>query len=301
MPGFPVSHLRFEWLGPACRGYYKRLASHRTLVRYDSRGTGLSERLVEDLSIEGHLRDLDAVVEKAGIERFVLMGPAHLGPTAITYAARNPDRVTRLILWMAYARASDYSEAARTLLERDWELYTRLGGFRVAEVTGDAAASEYISFMREANTRAGTIAAFDAIRSYDVTALLPQVTVPTLVMHREGSRALRAPVARELVSRIPNARLVMLKGASLAPFAEDVDAVVSAIDEFLNEEGPDGLTQREIQVLSLIAAGRSNRLIAEELVLSERTVARHVTNIYGKIGAHSKADATAYALRHHLA
>jgi DNA-binding NarL/FixJ family response regulator len=110
-------------------------------------------------------------------------------------------------------------------------------------------------------------------------------------------------VARELTSKIPGARLVTVEGGSLAPFLEDVGAITGAIDEFLGEGGdsPDGLTPREVQVLRLIAAGRSNREIAEDLTLSERTVARHVTNIYTKVGVHSKAEATAYAFRHDLA
>ena len=311
MPGFPVSHLRLEWMGRACRDYYRRLASGRSLVRYDSRGTGLSERIVDDLSIEGHLRDLEAVVDKAGLQRFALMGLSHLGPAAITYAARHPERLTHLILWHTYARGSDYTrsprvEAGRSLVERDWELYTELSGWRVGDSTDDATAREYTAYFREANSAAGTSAAFQAIRSFDASDRLAQVMVPTLVMHRRGSRVLSSDVARGLTAGIPGARLVMLEGGSLAPFVGDVDSVISAIDEFLREPDResvslDGLTPREVQVLRLIAAGRSNREIAEGLVLSERTVARHVTNIYGKIGAHSKADATAYAFRQDLA
>lgn len=311
MPGFPVSHLRREWESPVCQAYYRRLASKRSLVRYDSRGTGLSERIVEDLSIEGHLRDLEAVVNKAGIERFSLMGLVHLGPAAIAYAARHPGRVTHLVLWYTYARASDYSrtsrvEAGRSLVERDWELYTELGGRRAGDPVDDAAAREYTAYMRESNSALGTRAAFEAIRSFDATALLPRVSCPTLVLHRKGSRVLSPEVARGLAAHIPDSRLVLLEGASLAPFVGEVDGVVAAIDGFLgdgntSESSPDGLSPREVQVLRLIAAGQSNREIAEGLLLSERTVARHVTNIYAKIEVHSKAEATAYAFRHDLA
>lgn len=311
MPGFPVSHLRREWESTACQAYYRRLASRRSFVRYDSRGTGLSERIVEDLSIEGHLRDLEAVVDKSGIERFALMGLVHLGPAAIAYAARHPGRVTHLILWYTYARASDYSrasrvEAGRSLAEKDWELYTELGGRRAGDPVDDAAAREYTAYLRESNSALGTQAAFDAIRSFDVTALVPRVSCPTLVLHRKGSRVLSTEVARGLAAQIPDSRLVLLDGASLAPFVGDVDGVVGAIDGFLSDgsmsgSSPDGLTPREVQVLRLIAAGRSNREIAEDLLVSERTVARHVTNIYVKIEVHSKAEATAYAFRHDLA
>jgi len=308
MPGFPVSHLRLEWQMAACRAYYRGLARGRSLVRYDSRATGLSERIVDDLSIEGHLRDLEAVVDKTGIDRFALMGVAHLGPAAITYAAQHPERVTHLILWYTYARAPDLSssarvEAGRSLVERDWELYTELAGQRAGNELDEAAVREATAYVREANSALGTAAAFRAIRSFDASDRLPRVTAPTLVLHRRGSRVLGADVARGLAAGIPGSRLVMLEGGSWAPFVGDVDAVLSAIEEFLREPDTslDGLTPREVQVLRLIAAGSSNREIAEALVLSERTVARHVTNIYSKIGAHSKAEATAYAFRHDLA
>lgn len=113
-------------------------------------------------------------------------------------------------------------------------------------------------------------------------------------------------LSQELAARIPNAELVILEGDHINPFEGDLDGFLRVIDAFL--EGtpaaggyPDGLTSREVEVLRLVAAGRSNREIAASLVLSERTVARHVTNIYGKTGAGSRAEATAYALRHGLA
>ena len=310
MPGFPVSHLRLEWQNAACRAYLERLARGRHVVRYDCRGAGLSERITQDLSVEAHVRDLEAVADKVGIERFALMGMTHLGPSAITFAARHPARVTHLILWCTYARGSDYSrapqvEAMRSLGQRDWELYTNLEGHRAGMAAGDDVALEYTRYWREAITAEGAKAAFEAIRAFDVEELLPQVTVPTLVLHGKGSRVLGPDVSRELVSGIPDARLLILEGASLMPFLGDVDAVVSAIEGFLAEgQGDrsrlDGLTPREVQVLRLIATGLSNREIAAELLLSERTVARHVTNIYTKIGVHSKAEATAYAFRHDL-
>jgi pimeloyl-ACP methyl ester carboxylesterase/DNA-binding CsgD family transcriptional regulator len=311
MPGFPVSHLRLEWENADCQTYYRRLASGRSLIRYDCRGAGLSERIVDDLSIEGHLRDLEAVVDKAGIERFALMGLVHLGLAAISYAIRHPERVTHLILWYTYARASDYSrspriEAGRSLIERDWELYTELEGHRALDDLGENGAGWYTSYLRESVTPGGLKAAFEVIRKFDVSELLPQVTTPTLVLHRRLSRSQSLGVARELTSQILGARLVAVDGRSPVPFASDVDGVVSAIDEFLSKADDSrsslgGLTPREMQVLRLIAAGNSHREIAGALVLSERTVARHVTNVYSKIGVHSKAEATAYAIRHDLA
>jgi DNA-binding NarL/FixJ family response regulator len=115
----------------------------------------------------------------------------------------------------------------------------------------------------------------------------------------------RAEMSKELAARIPNAELAILEGEHITPYEGDFDALLKRIEQFLQSappdgSHPDGLTPREVQVLRLVAAGRSNRDIANELVLSERTVARHITNIYGKTGANSRADATAYAFRHSL-
>jgi pimeloyl-ACP methyl ester carboxylesterase/DNA-binding CsgD family transcriptional regulator len=309
MPGFPASHLRRQWEVEACRDYLCRLASDRLVVLYDPRGTGLSERIVDDLSMEGHLSDLEAVVEAAGAGRFALVGLAHLGPTAIRYAALHPERVTHLVIMFSYARAPEYAgvrrvEAGRSLVERDWELYTEMGGKSITDLAGETASRQYTAYLRESNTARGTVAAFEAIADYDATEWLSQVRCPTLVLQRRQSRVLSTEVAHELAAGIPDARVTVVEGRSLAPFIEDADRVISAIRSFLDEglQGGqlDGLTPREIQVLRLIARGRSNREIAVDLVLSERTVARHIANIYTKTGIHSKSEATAYAFRHDL-
>src|SRR3990170_5698918 len=86
-----VSHSQLEWEIPECRRWYEALAKKRLLVRYDLRGTGLSDRDIPDLSLEGQLLDLEAVVDRLGLDKFALFGPMHSGPPAIAYAARHPD------------------------------------------------------------------------------------------------------------------------------------------------------------------------------------------------------------------
>jgi DNA-binding NarL/FixJ family response regulator len=156
--------------------------------------------------------------------------------------------------------------------------------------------------------------------TFDVTELLPRLEVPTLVLHRGDIPWLPVDIARELASRIPDARLSILEGESTAPYLGDTEAA-SAIDEFLGEgkvrraaqreadalpserDGsgptrgyPHGLTEREVEVLRHLAGGKTNGEIAEELFVSVRTVERHVANIYAKIGARGRANATAFAL-----
>ncbi|GAG19645.1 unnamed protein product, partial [marine sediment metagenome] len=107
-PMIPWSHIQREWQWPGYRAFYERLMQGRNLVRYDSRGSGLSDRDVTDFSLEAHLLDLEAVVDRLGLKRFALFASMTAGPAAIAYAARHPQRLSHLLLWASYARASDY-------------------------------------------------------------------------------------------------------------------------------------------------------------------------------------------------
>ncbi len=318
MPPLPLSHVQMEWQGAACRRYYERLAAGRTLVRYDNRGAGLSDRDARDLSLEGHARDLEAVVERLQVDRVALLGFAHSAPAAINFAARHPQRVSHLILWCSYANAADYSrgsrvEAARSLIDQDWQLYTEMEGYRFSEWAGGDDARWYTDYLRKAVTPEGLRAAFQAIRRNDASSLLSRIEAPTLVMHRRGLAVLGVDTAKELASSIRDARLHIFDGPWIAPFlGGTTDAVVATIDGFLAETppsptpgaadvSPSVLTPRETEVLRLIASGRSSSEISNELSLSIRTVGRHITNLYAKIGARTRADATAYAIRQRLA
>jgi pimeloyl-ACP methyl ester carboxylesterase len=108
MPSLPWSHIQQEWEIPGLRRWYERLAERRKLIRYDNRGSGFSEREVSDHSIEAHILDLQAVVDRLGLEKFSLVASLHAGSVAVTYVARRPERVSRLILFCTYARTSDY-------------------------------------------------------------------------------------------------------------------------------------------------------------------------------------------------
>jgi pimeloyl-ACP methyl ester carboxylesterase/DNA-binding CsgD family transcriptional regulator len=318
MPPFPLSHLLVEWENPANRNYSRRLADGHTLIRYDSRGAGLSDRDISDYSQHARLRDVDAVANHLGLQRFALLGFGHSGSAAIAYAARHPERVSHLVLWHSYAKTSDVKnisrvEAARSLIRKDWNMYTELEGYRVSGWAGGRAARWYTNFIKQSVTPEGLVAAHESISRVDVSDILPLVRAPTLVMARRASEVLPIDVARDLTAAIPNARLVPFEGTGVIPFPDVMEKFVAAIDRFLLETpaspAPSApadvsssvLTPRETEVLRLIAAGRSSSEISAELTLSIRTVGRHITNLYAKIGARTRADATAYAIRHRLA
>jgi pimeloyl-ACP methyl ester carboxylesterase/DNA-binding CsgD family transcriptional regulator len=318
MPPFPLGHITVEWGNPANRAYLQSLGEDRTLIRYDSRGSGLSDREVTDYSQAARLRDLEAVVKHLGLTTFALLGFGHTGSTAIAYAATHPERVSHLVLWHSYAKTSDVTnisriEAARSLIQQDWNVYTELEGYRVSGWAGGRAARWYSDYVRQSTTPDGLMAAYASISDVDVTDMLPLVQAPTLILARRTSEVLPVAVARGLTAAIPNARLVLLEGTGVIPFPDVMEQFVGAVRGFLAEtpspSAPgvpaetkrSALTRREIEVLRLIAAGRTSSEISRELSLSVRTVGRHITNIYTKIGARTRADATAYAIRRRIA
>ncbi len=340
MAGGPWSHIEL-WQVPECRRWYERLARDRMLVRYDMRGTGLSERSASDFSLDALVLDVEAVVDRLGLDGFALLGAADAGPVAVAYAARHPERVSRLVLWCCWARNADISSprlrAWRGLIDQDWELMTETCAHIVLGWSGGEVGRRAAQHLRESVTPETARQALDALRRFDVTHLLPEVKAPTLVLHRREVSWLPVDIARGLASAIRGARLTLLEGDSTAPYLGDTEAAASAIDEFLGdgeafggredsqiaglrttpaqkpfvEEGAgsrkgrarahaNGLTEREVEVLRLLAGGQTNKEIAQELVLSVRTVERHIGNIYGKIRARGRADATAYALTRRL-
>ena len=233
------SHVQMEWQIPECRRWYERLAEKRKLVRYDPRGFGLSDRDITELSLDAWLLALEAVVDRLGLERFALLGPQVAGPAAIAYAARHPGRVSHLILWGAYARASEWSETAviqahRALMDKDWTFYSEAAAHSSLGWSEGEPARRYAALIRESITQEELKRTVATINQFDVEDLLPQVKAPTLVMQRrQVTQPTFVEVARRLASRIPDARLALLEGQSEAPYLGDVDSVLTAVDEFL--------------------------------------------------------------------
>jgi class 3 adenylate cyclase/pimeloyl-ACP methyl ester carboxylesterase len=242
MPWFRMSHVQLEWQIPEIRRWYEALSGRTQLVRYDARGIGLSQRDVSDHSVDALVRDVEAVVDRLEIERFALFGLVHTGPVAITYAARHPERVSKLVLWCTYARSADYSQsseiqATRDVIDKNWEMYTNtLAHVRLGWSEGEPA-RRFAAVMRESMSPQALHASIDAFRELDVTDLLPQVKCPTLVLHRRKTSWLPVDVAKDLAARLPDARLTLLEGESGAPYLGDADGVLDTIAEFLGLDG----------------------------------------------------------------
>ncbi len=236
---FPFSHLQLDWEIPEFRSWWERLAKNRQLARYDGRVSGLSDRDVPDISLDARVRDLEAVVDRLGLERFALLAPLWSGPVGIAYTVRHPERVSHLIFWNSFARTADFAggpqaEALLRLADADWEMFTETIAHVGFGWSAGEEARRYAAVIRESITQEGLQAVF-AAPDVDVTEQLPQVTSPTLVLHRRETPFPSVDTARGLASRIPNARLVLLEGVSGAPSVGDMEPVLAAIDEFLGD------------------------------------------------------------------
>jgi pimeloyl-ACP methyl ester carboxylesterase/DNA-binding CsgD family transcriptional regulator len=324
LPGVPFSNTEGEWRIPILRRTFTELGQHVRFIQYDGRGSGRSQRDVADLSLEGFLLDLDAVVAAARVERLVLLGFYHSATHAIAWAARHPERVRGVVLFGGTLRGWDAmrgpgTQALLSLIERDWDTFVESVthawlGWPAGE-EGRLAAD----WFRTATTPTVARATFQAAYAIDVTADAARVTCPVLVLHRADATVIPLELSEDLAQALPTSRLEVLPGSSASLFFEDTEAVVDRLLAFVADpagvvagapgaarrarraRGSGSLTPRETDVLRQVAAGESNGQIAARLAISINTVERHITNIYRKIDARGRAEATAWAIRNGVA
>jgi pimeloyl-ACP methyl ester carboxylesterase/DNA-binding CsgD family transcriptional regulator len=305
----PRSHLEREWQYPEQRAWLERMAEDRRLIRFDRRGTGLSDR-DREFDFNDLLHDIEAVVRKEGLERFALMARVSSAALAIRYAFRYPQQVSHLILFCPYIHNRDHlgssppHQAVRAAAQFDWKTYTQL----LAELTTGWVdmdqARRYASYLRECVGGYAHQGFVDRFTDSDMTRELTRLTMPVLVLQRKDAVFPTVEDARRIAANPPKAELILLDGSAAVPFLGDTDAVLAAVNRFLSETSeprPGGLTERELEILTLLARGASSSGIANDLSISTRTVDRHIGNIYRKIGAHNRAEATAYTYERGIA
>jgi pimeloyl-ACP methyl ester carboxylesterase/DNA-binding CsgD family transcriptional regulator len=313
VPAAWIGHLELSWEDPAVRAFYAPLAARRTVVQYDEPGCGLSGPWPGRQSLDADLEVLGAVVDHLGLDRFDLLGISMGAPVAIALAARQPQRVGRLVLYGGYADghqlATDEVRAAMVDLVR---AHWGLGSDVLADVfLPDGSAEVRAQFTRlQRGSTSAEVAADLLAHCYElrVADLLDRVATPTLVLHRRDDRAIPYRLGRDLAARIPGARLVTLSGRSHFPHVGDAAAVVDAVLEFLGEPRPrpsppppgprpGPLTDRQLEVAALVAEGRTNRQIAERLGIEERSAEGHVERIRLRLGVTSRAQIAAWWAR----
>jgi class 3 adenylate cyclase/pimeloyl-ACP methyl ester carboxylesterase len=239
MPTIPFSHIELEWETSASRAFAERIAERYKLIRYDARGSGLSDRGFDTQSIEGYCADLDAVLDQTVDEKVLLMGPVNIGPVAIAYTADHPERVSHLVLWNTYASGADLYrlpalQSFKALRHQDWGIYTNTVAHTAMGWSGPEA-SRWAEVIRESVTLEDAEPAFAAIEAFDVTDKLSRIEVPTLVVHRRDAAVADLQIARKLAASIPGASLTILEGSSLA-FAGAEEEFMAALAAFLDED-----------------------------------------------------------------
>jgi len=221
-----LSHLKYDWNSPVWRHWITELARYNTFIRYDERACGLSEWNVEEFSLDAWVRDLEAVVDTANLDRFPLLGISQGGPIAIAYAARHPEKVTQLILYGSYAAGL----RKRNLPEKDLEeaeMFLQLirvgwgkehAAFRqvftslfIPEGTSEQG-RWFNELQRVSSTPENAARLLNAFFDLDVREVAPTITVPTLVLHAEGDLRIPFEEGRRLAALIPGSRFVPLDG-----------------------------------------------------------------------------------------
>ncbi len=309
-----LSHLQYDWQSPVWRHFLTELGKLRTVIRYDERGHGLSDWTVEDFSLAARVADLETVVESAGLDRFALLGMSQGGTVAISYAAGHPERLTRLILFGTYAARrrgpedDELFEAFVSLIRVGWgrpqSTFRRV--FTDMLIPGASEAQmQWVDALQRMSTSTDNAYRFRVQRQReDVTDLLPKVGAPTLVLQALGDETVSFAEGRLLATMIPDASFVPLDSRNHILLADDPawPVFVREVAAFVAPDRDDAaqldleladLTTRELEILRLAAAGKDNGAIADSLVLSVRTVERHLSNAYLKLGVSGRAGRTA--------
>jgi pimeloyl-ACP methyl ester carboxylesterase/DNA-binding CsgD family transcriptional regulator len=313
-----ISHIELDWERPDFRAFVEALARDRTVLRYDALGTGLSDHAdAGNGGLDAELATLEAVLDAMDSPCAALLGISSGACLAAALAARRPERVEALVLYGGYASGAEITspEVRDSILgavRAHWGLGSRL----LADVFLPEATAEeleaFARFQREAASAEVAVEHLGFVYSVDVREDLPRVQAPTLVLHRRDDRAIAYDLGRELAAAVPGARLFTLAGSQHLPWRGDAAAVVAAVGEFLDgraalppeprpaDDGTAVLTERELEVLRLVARGMSDGEIAERLVVSPHTVHRHVANVRAKLREPSRAAAVASAARQGL-
>jgi pimeloyl-ACP methyl ester carboxylesterase/DNA-binding CsgD family transcriptional regulator len=315
VPGW-VSHLELEMENALSRRFYEALASFSRLIRFDKRGTGMSDRVLETVSLDERIDDIRAVLDTAGVERASLLGYSEGGTMAAVFAAKYPERVSHLVLCASHAgkitgsvdfpcgyEVEPMIAKIVELVEKRWGFGDSLEHFAPSlwrHRQADRARAGQARFERMAATPGAALAHLQFLRGNDARSVLPFITAPTLVLHRAGDRIVPLCNGEYLAASIANARLVVVDGEDHLHYVGDAATIVGEVEQFLvgTTSAADALRRRadavrdplaalsaaELRVAECVAQGMANPAIAVALHLSRHTVESHLKRIYTKLG-----------------
>ncbi len=244
-----LNHLEFDWESPVFRDLFQGLSARHLLMRYDSRGIGLSDWNVDDFSFPALSGDLEASIDASGLESFALLGISQGAALAIDYAVRHPEKVTHLILWGGYSRGRNrrgliedqkQAEAFKTLMRSGWGKESSIFRKMFSTLYLPDATEEQIGWWTElqriATTPENAVRLRETIDDIDISDRLPLVKAPTLILHSQREEVAPFPEARRMAAQIPNAKLIPLDSANHLVLHHEpawqraVDAILSFLD-----------------------------------------------------------------------
>ena len=311
-----LTHLEYDLESPVWHHWTRFLSDHFRYVRYDERGCGMTEWDIHDLSPERRIADLETVIDAAGItEPITLLGMSHGATVCIAYAVRHPERVARMIFCGGFARGAlrRNNEEAERMYESIINLSSMWGSdnpaFRQVFTSRfiPEGTDQQLRWFNELCLKttspelAGPLLRARAVT--DVADLLPQVRVPTLILHGRLDAICPLAEGRLLATEIAGSKFVELESRNHVllehepawlRFQEEVLSFtgqsVESHDEAFRELSP-----RERETLFLLAEGLSNSEIAERLGISEKTLRNHLSHLFDKLGVWSRAQAIVFA------
>jgi pimeloyl-ACP methyl ester carboxylesterase/DNA-binding CsgD family transcriptional regulator len=315
-----LSHLQHDWQSLVWRHFLDELGEIATVIRYDERGFGLSDWQVSDFSIEARRADLETVVESLGLERFALLGMSGGSAVAMAYAIAHPDHVTRLILYGTVCGEPVVRDEDARAVEDTYRSMIRVGWAKDDPVFRRVFTTQFIpdateeqmrwfdDLQRMSTSAENAVASRIARQAVDIAADLPRITAPTLILQAVGDRSTTFDNAVTVSGAIPGARLVAMDSRNHILLADEPawTTFIQEVTAFLepdrrrwaSDDPPtEALSPRERDVLRLCADGMTNDEIATELTLSPRTVERHLSNVYLKLGLTGSAARTAAVAR----
>jgi pimeloyl-ACP methyl ester carboxylesterase len=242
VPGF-VSNVEYEWEHPRPARFFRRLASFSRLIRFDKRGTGLSDRGGIP-TLEERMDDVRAVLDAVNSNRAALIGVSEGGPMSLLYAATYPGRTSALVLYGSYARrawapdhpfgvTSERMQGILEAIEKDWGSSVAMEIWSPSIANDESYKQWRATYLRLAASPGAATAVMRMNMEIDVRHVLPVIGVPTLILHRNGDRLTPVEQARHMAKNIKGSKLVELPGVDHTPYVGDSDALLDEIEEFL--------------------------------------------------------------------
>jgi pimeloyl-ACP methyl ester carboxylesterase/DNA-binding CsgD family transcriptional regulator len=314
-----LTHLDYEWESPVWRHWIRFFSSHFRFVRHDERGCGMTDWNVGDLSFERWAEDLEAVITAADLrEPLALLGISQGAASCVAYAVKYPERVSHLLLYGAYARGTyrrgepDKERLYRALIDlvrlrwgNDNPAFRQVFTSRFIPGATDEQIGWFNDLCRKTTSPENAARLLEARAMIDITDLIGEVRVPTLVLHSRDDDVIPISEGHILAAGIPGAQFIELESKNHVLLENEPawERFREEVLEFMGLKGSShsedpafaSLSPREREVLALIAEGLGNAEIAERLTISEKTVRNHVSNLFDKLGVWTRAQAIVFA------